>query len=840
MAHFPQNAADDLPQSPRVPEQASTPARSEFSKNASSPDGLAAAECELPASDGIPPHIHELMTRASLQLLAEKQKWYSSEYDDATGYTGRGSSGASGKREKGSSRHIEWFPSLGLVPINQHKVPGAEADRFTYFWDSTTPSGAGYSYANAPKVRFGDQQSDPRRSLQIQINYMDSIATRIPDVSTFAAELQAKESLRSSLKKIAQETLQLYGDEFGFPVGPRAIDLKCFGGLRNGFSLPGEELDLVTCNRLSTFPRELEMGYLLTLESAFLHAGFGAWMVSETTDPVIGLCENPSMSLLGKIRSHREERAARESQHVCPDFPPGSSKVSTRPPKRNNFHCSDGFHGPKGVRIHCNLNLSGALNIHSTELLRCYALCDERVRQVGTFVKMWAKNRGICDPNRGTVGSYGYILMVVHYLMNVAWPPLVPNLQAICRQYPGRVSTATVNGCEIQYYSDEAALRGRATYNAKVGNRQSVGELLRGFFAYYGSFRRDAPLRGFHWANSTVSIRTEGGILSKAEKGWNTAKNDSNGMRLRYLLAIEDPFEHENNVGTSVTKTGIDAIRAEFCRAWTIIGRVQEIPGAGWEWRTNGGDIGEDFLAELKRNPTRGKRPLRAPDAPTHCKTGNQEDNSSGGSTSQPQSRQGSLPSGNGVPADATSKEDSHRNSLYRPLAAMAKQGQRSCREDFRRKATLAADTMNRLLHTPEPQNPNGSELMQDTTRQSISRNSPTGQATSGKPDQSRMNGDAVPYDGPARSNELLPPQSMSATARQSRGVALDQRQFHGPSAIRDRSFSPRQRHSEGDGCDSEAGATFSSTSVGVVSSASVTADQDMLHTLPYHEASIC
>ncbi|RMJ24838.1 Caffeine-induced death protein [Aspergillus sp. HF37] len=888
MAHFPQTAADGRSQSPRVPEEASTPAGSEFSKNESNPDGPTAAECELPATDGIPPHIHELLTRASIQLLAEKQKWYSSESDDATACTGQGLSGASGrqsKREKGSTRHIEWFPSLGLVPINQHKVPGADADRFTYFWDSTTPSGAGYSYSHTPKARFGDQQSDPRRSLQIQINYMDSIATRIPGVSSFAAELQAKESLRSSLKKIAQEALQLYGNEFGFPVGLKAIDLKCFGGLRNGFSLPGEELDLVICNRLSTFPRELEMDYLLALESAFLDAGFGAWMVSETTGPVIGLCENPSSRLLGKIRFHREERGARKFQHERPDFPSGSSKVSANPPKRNNFHRSGGFHAPKDVRIECNLNLSGTLSIHSTELLRCYALCDERVRQVGTFVKMWAKNRSICNPNRGTMGSYGYILMVIHYLMNVASPSLIPNLQAICRQYPGRISTATVNGCEIQYYSDETALRGRAVYNAKFGNRQSVGELLRGFFAYYGSFRRDA-LRGFHWADNTISIRTEGGILSKDEKGWNTAKNDSNGTRLRYLMAIEDPFEHENNVGTSVTKAGIDAIRTEFCRAWTIIERVQEIPGAGWEWRTNEGDIGEDFLAEVKRNPTRGKRPLRAPDAQSHCQTGNQQDNPTGGSTSQPQGRQGSLPSGNGLPADATSgstrneratdcqaqkrgpeedpfqpnaanstlsghhppsnaarkgprsqlhvmpasKEDRHRNSLIRPPAVMAKQGQRTCREDFRQNATSAANTMNRLLHTLEPQKPNFSDFMQDATRQSIS----------GEPDQSSMKGDAVPYDGPARSNGLLSPQSISTTARQSHGVALDLRQFHGPSAIRDRSFSPRQRHSEGDGCDSEAGATDSSTSVGVLSSASLIADQAMLHTLPYYEASLC
>jgi terminal uridylyltransferase len=62
-------------------------------------------------------------------------------------------------------------------------------------------------------------------------------------------------------------------------------------------------------------------------------------------------------------------------------------------------------------------------------LLREYCLFDPRVAQVGVFVKSWAKIRDINTPYYGTLSSYGYVLMVLHFLMNVVVPPVIPNLQ---------------------------------------------------------------------------------------------------------------------------------------------------------------------------------------------------------------------------------------------------------------------------------------------------------------------------------------------------------------------------------------------------------------------------
>jgi terminal uridylyltransferase len=135
--------------------------------------------------------------------------------------------------------------------------------------------------------------------------------------------------------------------------------------------------------------------------------------------------------------------------------------------------------------------------------------------------------------------------------------------------------------------------------NQLNGNPESVGHLLRGFFEYYA---HSGPLvtgngKGFDWGREVLSLRTQGGILTKHNKGWTGAKTvyetqnvephtddgtktkslankggeEVKEVRLRYLFAIEDPFEIDHNVARTVTHNGIVSIRDEFRRAWRLI-----------------------------------------------------------------------------------------------------------------------------------------------------------------------------------------------------------------------------------------------------------------------------
>ncbi|KAL2267551.1 hypothetical protein VTJ83DRAFT_4828 [Remersonia thermophila] len=188
-----------------------------------------------------------------------------------------------------------------------------------------------------------------------------------------------------------------------------------------------------------------------------------------------------------------------------------------------------------GVGVQCDVNFSAHLAVQNTTLLRCYSNCDPRVRPLVLFVKHWAKVRRINTPYRGTLGSYGYVLMMLHYLVNVAQPFVLPNLQHLAHQRPVDPNlsprqveeTVLLQGRDIRFWRDEAEISRLAHANAITNNHQTVGELLRGFFEYYakgGGPMSELPCRSFDWGRDVLSLRTPGGLLTKQAKGWTGAK----------------------------------------------------------------------------------------------------------------------------------------------------------------------------------------------------------------------------------------------------------------------------------------------------------------------------
>ncbi|KAH9439110.1 hypothetical protein MCOR02_002683 [Pyricularia oryzae] len=284
----------------------------------------------------------------------------------------------------------------------------------------------------------------------------------------------------------------------------------------------------------------------------------------------------------------------------------------------------NGLEFPKsGVGVQCDINFSAHLALQNTLLLRCYSYVDPRVRPMVLFVKHWAKAHGINTPYRGTLSSYGYVLMVLHYLVNVAQPFVCPNLQQLARPPNPHMTPAEMEatqfckGKDVRFWRDEEEIKGLASQNLLTQNRDSVGHLLRGFFEYYAhpGALSIGQGHGFEWGREVLSLRTPGGLLTKQEKGWTGAKTvivrqpstpasapatlfepsgqlatsprstgplrqaastETKEVRNRYLFAIEDPFETDHNVARTVTHNGIVGIRDEFRRAWRIIRGVSK------------------------------------------------------------------------------------------------------------------------------------------------------------------------------------------------------------------------------------------------------------------------
>ncbi|KTW28040.1 hypothetical protein T552_01902 [Pneumocystis carinii B80] len=215
------------------------------------------------------------------------------------------------------------------------------------------------------------------------------------------------------------------------------------------------------------------------------------------------------------------------------------------------------FNFPQGIS--CDIGFNNKLAIYNTRLLATYSKCDHRVRKIILFVKYWAKRRKINDPYHGTLSSYGYVLLILHYLINIVPIPLLPNLQQMkaTSRRPISQSEIECEGYNVWFYKDIDIS------SSFSDNTDSLGKLIYGFFYYYAY--------QFNWKDHVVSIRTQTGLLTKQEKGWTQAMErvfvSDKIFKDRYILAIEDPFEITHNVGRTVNKQSSHIIRGEFFRA---------------------------------------------------------------------------------------------------------------------------------------------------------------------------------------------------------------------------------------------------------------------------------
>ena len=436
-----------------------------------------------------------------------------------------------------------------------------------------------------------------------------------------------KEDFRKHLEKSCQDALVK-----AYPILTASdVRLRCYGSLNNGFGLAKCDMDLLLAlpedfkpaqqtakegsgevqDKLSNAPQPDDAGLLINdeakvqsrkekfaigwlLEDMFLEQGIGARLLTQTRVPILRICEKPGETLLKNLKkNHQNEMKAgvdgAKSSTKSTNFPPSmkmeailnalsdledqDSAAEVALPDHSEDPTGAELEFPEDCGIKCDVNFSNFVAIHNTRLLREYCLYDPRVAEVGVFVKTWAKLRDINTPYWGTLSSYGYVLMALHYLMNLCSPPVIPNLQHLALDedsWKGTAPELFEGKYDIRFWTRGEKLD--HVRQTSPQNRETTGSLLRGFFWYYATYE------GFNFKNDIIAIRTKGGVLRKNSKGWTEGKwvegTDKNKVRQRYLFAIEDPFEVDHNIGRVVGHHGIVAIRDEFRRAWNIISKI--------------------------------------------------------------------------------------------------------------------------------------------------------------------------------------------------------------------------------------------------------------------------
>ncbi|KAK6501118.1 hypothetical protein TWF481_008966 [Arthrobotrys musiformis] len=347
-----------------------------------------------------------------------------------------------------------------------------------------------------------------------------------------------------------------------------------FGSFISGFATKGADMDVIFAHdSLDPQPFSHESNIPVRLANEFLKRGFEVDLLIRTRVPIL------------KIKTPTRD----------PESRPGS-------PSAEEVLREDLGEEPWPENISCDIGFKAHLGITNSYFFRTYSQCDPRFREMVLFVKQWSKNRDLNSPYFGTLSSYGYVLMVAHFLINVVQPPILPNLQLIPPEPDTPESELMQDGFNIWYYKDIARIAsGELLPGGK--NEMGLGQLIYEFFQYFTT--------NFNFVSEVVTIRSRGGVMYKQHKGWTSARErvgETTTYQDRYLLALEDPFEITHNVGRTCGGPGVRRIRGEMQRAAQIIRKIStpvnpESPGvaarnSGWEMHITL----DDLMATVAQN----------------------------------------------------------------------------------------------------------------------------------------------------------------------------------------------------------------------------------------------
>uniref|UniRef100_A0A915BT66 RNA uridylyltransferase n=3 Tax=Parascaris univalens TaxID=6257 RepID=A0A915BT66_PARUN len=205
------------------------------------------------------------------------------------------------------------------------------------------------------------------------------------------------------------------------------------------------------------------------------------------------------------------------------------------------FHCQHRYN-----RLEADVSLYNVLALENTRLLHAYSELDERAKELGVVVKEWAKCCGIGDASRGTLSSYSFIVMLIHFLQRTT-PPVLPFLQEM-EGRGRRREPKIVEDCDVYFCSVEDS-------EWMTENTVSVSELWIGFLDYYS--------RIFDFGAEVVQIRRSE-RLSKLDKGWQGRP-----------IAIEDPFDLKHNLSSGVHMRTMAYIQRSFIRSRERFARIR-------------------------------------------------------------------------------------------------------------------------------------------------------------------------------------------------------------------------------------------------------------------------
>jgi DNA polymerase sigma len=405
----------------------------------------------------------------------------------------------------------------------------------------------------------------PRNRSSQNQNAMDARAVNVFNVMSTAMGQWYQELFKDEdrvvhqREMIRERTEKCVQDCGAFPPGTRVV---IFGSSANGFGSPKSDIDM--CLQL---PHELP-----------------------SKDD-----ENAGFTAMSKLADHLATSGMNDVD---------SCRLTARIPVIK-FYCPNPLAADNTQEaIECDLSMHNPLAVLNTALLRTYAEITPVTRVLASIVKRWAKARDINNPARHTLSSYGYIIMLLHYMTyhrrtgnglvtpvappegdprlrqqpGQPSPPLLPNLQWMDPMWPNFPrgtpyrDVASLPRNIIRHPMEEGKTVNSYFYRPSTPNDKallqmlfpdqdlSLAILLASFFRYY-AFE-------FDYKRFVVSLH------STASRGLveREVKAELDGWRhYSASLTVEDPFETFYDVAHVLRGGYYHRIRREFAVAYTKI-----------------------------------------------------------------------------------------------------------------------------------------------------------------------------------------------------------------------------------------------------------------------------
>jgi hypothetical protein len=136
------------------------------------------------------------------------------------------------------------------------------------------------------------------------------------------------------------------------------------------------------------------------------------------------------------------------------------------------------------LKVQCDINVDNHIGIRNSWLLRCYSELDPRIREFIYVVKKFAKAADLNDASGGSLSTYSWLLLSIHFLQSGIKPAVLPIVQQEINKKSGKIFHEHFAHDELEDVSKMALLI-KTDLNFKSENTMTVGELFQRWLTYF-------------------------------------------------------------------------------------------------------------------------------------------------------------------------------------------------------------------------------------------------------------------------------------------------------------------------------------------------------------------